>query len=126
MTILRTLLDAFLGVERIIVTETERVLVLADGRFESILEPGEHRIRSRGRVIETHRYDITGGAVERGALDLIGALARVRPELAEAHLTEVRTEAGEVAVIHRDGKLHLLLGRDERVWFWKAGGPCSG
>ena len=59
MTIIRSLLDALLGVERIIVKETERMLVLADGRFKSVLGPGEHAINARNRVIETHGYDVT-------------------------------------------------------------------
>ena len=120
MTFIRTLLDALLGVDRLIVRENERVLVLSDGQFKSILGPGEHTLVTRNRVIETHRFDITAGAISN---DLIATLAKVRPDLALPHLTEVRTEATQTAVIFRDGKLEGLQGRDARAWFWKDAGP---
>ena len=122
MTFIRTLLDALLGVDRLIVKETERLLVLSDGRFKSILGPGEHALTTRNRVIETHRFDITQGAV---ASDLIATLAKTRPDLAKAHLTEVRTEATQSAAVFRDGKLEGLQGRDRQAWFWTDGGPWT-
>jgi len=120
MTFLRTVLDALLGVDRLIVRENERLLVLIDGKFQSILSPGEHAIKTRDRVVETHRFDITDGAV---ANDLIVALAKARPELAAAHLTEVRTDAVQTAAVFRDGKLQGLQGRDRQAWFWTDAGP---
>ena len=120
MTIIRSLLDALLGVERIVVKETERMLVLSDGRFKSVLGPGEHAVNTRNRVIETHGYDITGGAVTG---DLIATLAKTRPDLAKAHLTEVRTGPDQAAAVFRDGRLEALMGRDRQAWFWTVGGP---
>ena len=120
MTIIRTLTDAMLGFDRLIVRENERLLVLADGRCESILGPGEHTVKTRDRTVETHRFDITSGAV---ANDLIATLSKTRPELAAAHLTEVRTDAVQTAAVFRDGKLQGLQGRDTRAWFWTDAGP---
>ncbi len=39
MTFIRTLLDALLGVDRFIVRENERLLVLFDDQFQSDLAP---------------------------------------------------------------------------------------
>ena len=121
MTILRTFIDALLGVDRIIVNETQRMLVLSDGRFNSVLGPGEHAISTRNRVIETHGFDVTEAATG----DLIATLWKTRPDLATAHLTEVRTGPEQTVAIFRDGKLHWLMGRDERQWFWTDGGPWT-
>ena len=120
MTFIRTLLDALLGVDRLIVRENERLLVLTDGRFTSILGPGEHALTTRNRVIDTHRFDITSGQISN---DLITTLAKARPELASAHLTEVRTDAVQAAALYRDGKLQGLQGRDTQAWFWTDAGP---
>jgi len=120
MTFIRTLLDALLGVDRVIVRENERLLVLTDGQFQSILSPGEHALVTRNRVIETHRFDIMAGAISN---DLIAMLAKARPDLASAHLTEVRTDAMQAVAIFRDGKLFGLQGRDKRAWFWTDAGP---
>lgn len=120
MTLIRTLLDALLGVDRVIVRENERVLVLTDGKFESILGPGEHAITTRNRTVETHRFDITAGTAQG---DLIATLAKARPELASAHLTEVRTDAVQAAALFRDGKLQGLQGRDKQSWVWTDAGP---
>ena len=122
MSFIRTLLDALLGVDRLIVRENERLLVLSDGKFQSILGPGEHAITTRNCTVETHRFDITSGAVTN---ELIATLVKTQPELAAAHLTEVRTDAVQAAAIYRDGKLEGLQGRDRRSWFWTDGGPWT-
>jgi len=120
MTFIRTLLDALLGVDRLIVRENERLLVLADGRFQSILGPGEHALSSRNRVIETHRFDINAGSVSD---ELISTVAKTQPNLVAAHLTEVRTDAVQTAAVFRDGKLLSVIGRDAQVWYWTDAGP---
>jgi len=120
MTFFRTLTDELFGINRLLVRENERLLVLVDGRFDSILGPGEHTIKTRDRVVDTHRFDITGGVVTN---DLIVALSKARPNLAAEHLTEVRTDAVQTAAVFRDGKLQGLQGRDTVAWFWTDAGP---
>lgn len=113
MTILQTMLDRLLGVTQVTITERQRMLVLRKGRFEAILGPGEHRLSRADTVTETH--DITSF---RCTSDYLRALWRERPDLAEAHLTEVVTGPDELALVLRDGRAYELLSPDLRVSYW--------
>ncbi|WP_421701628.1 slipin family protein [Aliiroseovarius sp.] len=110
--------EEILGLTRLTVTETERVLALRHGQFEAILGPGEHRMRKRG--LSTERHDLNA---LRFTSNLEHALFRTRADLARAHLTEVETTPEEVAVILRDGRPIRVLLPDTREVFWTDAGP---
>ncbi|MEL7115750.1 MAG: slipin family protein, partial [Pseudomonadota bacterium] len=107
------MLEYMLGYSRVTLTERERMLVLRNGRFEAILGPGEHRIRRSGLMTETHQL-----STPQCTSDYLTALWRERPDLAEAHLTEVVTDKDEVALVARDGRLHEVITQDQRVSYW--------
>ena len=118
--VLTFFMDAFTGRERITLNENERMLVLVNGRFDALLGPGEHRIQRDYSTRETHNIDRL-----RFASGFDRALFRTRPDLVEGHLTEVRTDANEVALVLRDGHpIEVLLPEDRAVW-WTDAGPFT-
>lgn len=102
------------------VHENERVLVLRNGRFVDILRPGRHRVTGRPSDTEICTFSLLRPEF---VSDYTDALIRERPDLAEEHLTEVRTDAAEVAVIFRDGRLYAVQGPDARSVFLTDAGP---
>lgn len=114
------LFDKILGRTRLTVTETERVLALRHGQFEAILTPGEHRLRKRG--LTTERHDLNA---LRFVSPFDAALFRTRPDLTEAHLTEVVTGPDELALVLRKGRPEQLVLPDTREVFWTEAGPWT-
>ncbi|MEM9061458.1 MAG: slipin family protein [Pseudomonadota bacterium] len=116
---LKHLIDRALGLTRVTVTETERVLVLHKGRFTDILGPGEHRLKRDGLAIE--RHDLTKMAFTS---TYEHALRRTRADLVEAHLTTATAGTGEVVAVFREGALHVVSrGPHERIVLWTDAGP---
>lgn len=107
---LHRLIDRVTGHERVTLTETERMLVLEKGRFAAILGPGEHRLKRDGTQREVHSLDRL-----RFVSPFDRALFRERPDLADAHLTEVVSGIDEVVVVLRDGRPFEVLLPDTRV-----------
>ncbi|MDQ2089477.1 slipin family protein [Marimonas arenosa] len=116
--IVHRLIDRLTGHARVTIMETERMLVLRDGRIDAILGPGEHRIKRRNVVREVHDLNRL-----RFVSPYERALFRTRPELAESHLTEVRAAPGEVVILHRDDRPHEVLLPETRAVVWIDAGP---
>ncbi|MCB2137090.1 MAG: hypothetical protein KDE08_14280, partial [Rhodobacteraceae bacterium] len=113
------LIERLLGLTRLTLTENDRAILIRKGRIHAILGAGEHRIRARD-MVEAHRLtepELTSPFTE--------ALIRERPDLVAEHLTEVRTRAGEVAVVERDGHLEAVHGPDARAHYWTVAGPFA-
>jgi regulator of protease activity HflC (stomatin/prohibitin superfamily) len=108
------------GRTRVVLTETQRMVVLEEGRFAAILGPGEHWLKPRDTVTEVHSLDrpqfVSG--FDR-------ALFRQRPDLAAAHLTEVVAAPDEVAVVMRDGRPMQVVAPDTRTVVWTDAGPWA-
>lgn len=113
MTKVMRILEKPLGIQRVIVPETVRVLVLENGRFVDILAPGEHRLATRN--VDLHRYQLSD---LRFVSTFEQALRRERPDLLERHFTEVVTGPDEVAVVARSGRAHAVIGQDMTQLFW--------
>ena len=114
-------IDAALGVRRVTVKENQRSLALYKGRIKTILGPGEHVLRDRGRL-EIEMHDLVRPEFVSAYAP---ALFRDHPVLAQRHLTDVRTGADEVALVTRDGRLHAVLKPDERMTYWTDAGPFT-
>ncbi|MEM9009934.1 MAG: slipin family protein [Pseudomonadota bacterium] len=112
------ILDRLIGIQRVTVPENQRALVLEKGRFRTILTPGRHILPARHVEIEWHDLAAVGFTSTYAT-----ALLSERPDLVAAHLTEVRTEAGEVALILRDGQPISLLQPLNVARLWTAVGP---
>ncbi len=122
MTIIRKLFDALLGVERVVVTEGERLLVSVNGQYKSIYGAGEQAILRRGKQLGVQRFMLDNARLDGSTME---KLTKARPDLTEAHMTEVRTGPQETAVVYRDGRPFDLIGVDARAWYWTDAGPWS-
>ncbi|WP_299742497.1 slipin family protein [uncultured Tateyamaria sp.] len=115
-----TLIDFVMGRRMLTLTETERALVMRKGRFDTILGPGRHGIARRN--IDVLRFDMSEPHFKS---DYIDALVKTRPDLAHAHLTEVRTGTDEVAILNRDGRAFEVVTPDQRTFAWTDAGPWT-
>ncbi len=104
------------------VSENQRALVLRNGRLETILRPGKHRFMS---LSDRFEIDVHNLAKPELVCDYDKPLFADHAGLAEAHFTEVRTGANEVAVVYRDGKLYGVQKPDGRSVFWSDAGPWT-
>jgi regulator of protease activity HflC (stomatin/prohibitin superfamily) len=101
---------------RVTVKDGERAILLRDGRFERVLEPGRHRLFDPKRELTADVYQVvrTEFPVER-----YNVLKAARSDLATALFAEVEMKAGELAVVSFDGRpVHLVGPWTTRV-FWK-------
>ncbi len=101
---------------RILVGDTERVLLIRKRRFAEILGPGEYWIFTLGRNIEVERCNTRELVF---VSDWCDYLVKERPEIADRYFTVVETADCEVAVVYLDGKLARVIAPAKRVLFWK-------
>ncbi len=101
----------------ITINEDERGLLVKDGRFEQILEPGRHRFFS----LDFGRYKVEKFRVKEE--EMTSNWARVieknHPELAARLFEIVSTGEGEVAIVSFDGRPVHLLGPWQTRYYWK-------
>jgi regulator of protease activity HflC (stomatin/prohibitin superfamily) len=109
-------MSAHVLIKTLTVKDGERALLLRDGRYERVLEPGRHRLFDlRGALtLETFAVVRAEFPAERYAV-----LKAERPELAAALFTVVETRADEVAIVSLDGRPMHLLGPWQARAFWK-------
>ena len=101
---------------RVTVKDGERAILLRDGRFERVLEPGRHRLFDPKRELTADVYQVVRAEFP---LDRYNVLKAARPDLATALFAEVEMKAGELAVVSFDGRpVHLVGPWTTRV-FWK-------
>jgi len=115
------IIDAALGLKRVVIKENQRAIALYKGKISTVLAPGEHVMRDRGRL-ELEMHDLARPEF----VSWYGlALFRDHQVLAQRHLTDVRTGSDEVALVLRDGRLHAVLKPDERATYWTDAGPWT-
>jgi len=103
--------------KRITVANHERVVLVKNGRFRSILTPGEYRIFTLpGVSLEIERHYIHRLVFQSRWADYLLA---ERPEIAERYFVRVETNHVQVALIYIDGKLHSVLTPARRLLFWR-------
>jgi len=101
---------------RLTVKDGERAILLRDGRFERVLEPGRHRIFDPMRELTADVYPVVRTEFP---LERFNVLKAARPDLASALFAEVEMKSGELAVVSFDGRpVHLVGPWTTRV-FWK-------
>ena len=118
-----TFLDKIRGRTRVVISETERALHICKGELQGILGPGEHSLKNGGGTLVVERQSITAMPQFRSTYEK--ALFDKLPQVAEEHLTVIRTGPGEVAVVERDNRIHTVLGPDERLVLWTDAGPWT-
>ncbi|MEC9469129.1 MAG: SPFH domain-containing protein [Pseudomonadota bacterium] len=117
-----TFLDKIRGRTRVVISETERALHICKGELKGILGPGEHSLENGRGTLVIERQSMAmpqfRSAYEKALFDKL-------PQVAEEHLTVVRTGPGEVAIVERDNRIHTVLGPDERLVLWTDAGPWT-
>ncbi|PHS39247.1 MAG: hypothetical protein COA91_06240 [Robiginitomaculum sp.] len=104
----------------ITVRENQRALVLKNGKFETILTPGRHKLPAWNANYAVTDFDLVQPVF---VSDFAKTIFKERPDLASAHLTEIRTSADEVAALYRDGKFYGIQRPDSRSVLWTDAGP---
>jgi len=117
-----TFLDNIRGHTRVIISETERALHICKGELRGILGPGEHSLKNGRGTLVIERHALAGvefrSTFEKALFDKL-------PQVADQHLTVIRTNPGEVAVVERDNRIHTVLGPDQRYVVWTDAGPWT-
>ncbi|WP_345741822.1 slipin family protein [Roseibium album] len=117
-----TILDKIRGRTRVVISENERALHLVNGELQGILEPGVHSLKNGRGTLVVERHSMAMPEFRSGYEK---ALFDKLPDVVEKHLTVVRTRSAEVAVVDRDGRVHKVLGPDERLVLWTDTGPWT-
>ncbi|WP_305985957.1 slipin family protein [Roseibium sp. MMSF_3544] len=117
-----TFLERIRGRTRVIVSENERALHLVKGKLQGILGPGEHSLKTGRGTLVIERQSLATPEFRSGYEK---ALFDKLPDVAEKHLTVVRTKPGEVAVVERDGRVYTVLVPDQRLVLWTDAGPWT-
>jgi regulator of protease activity HflC (stomatin/prohibitin superfamily) len=97
-----------------IVSEKQRGLLIRDGRFIRMLEPGRQRIFDPLGRYDFELFDATGIFASPWA-ELI---AKRHPEIAADYFVTVRVEEGKVAVVRMDGRASAIVRPGETVHVW--------
>ncbi len=117
MTMIQKLTDLITGHHRLTLTENGRMLVLLDGKFDSILQAGKHRLPSEGVETEYHDLDYLFFMSMYEKL-----LKKNRPDIVAEHLTEYRAQADEVVVLKCDGSPVRVLPPNTQAMAWNDAG----
>lgn len=98
------------------VGDQERALLIINGRFQEILDPGTHRVPSLGRDVEFEVGQLNSVAYS-GAWATF--LLQERPDLIAQYFVVVATGDTEVAVIKLNGAVTGVVGPSMRRLYWR-------
>jgi regulator of protease activity HflC (stomatin/prohibitin superfamily) len=119
---MKRLIDFVMGRTRVLINEGERAVWLYKGEVRGILAPGEHVLANRDGSMILERQSIGTGlfrsAYEQAVLDKL-------PQDVARHLTIVRTNETEIAVIERDRVLNTVIAPDSKMVLWTDAGPWT-
>ena len=101
---------------RVTVKDGERALLLRNGRYERVLEPGRHPLFDPRRTLKVETFQVVRAEFPAERYNVIKA---ERPELAAALFEAVETRADEVAIVSLDGRPMHLIGPWQARVFWK-------
>src|SRR5579884_1114146 len=105
---------------RIVVGDNERVFVIRDRRFDTILGPGTYWILTLLGEIQLEFHNVREAVFAGEWTDYIG---KERPDILARYFTLVDTADAEVAVISLDAKVSRVIGPGSRALFWR--GPVT-
>lgn len=106
--------------KRFVVTQTQRALLLREGNFERVLEPGVHRV-----IDPFGRYAVQSWNVQAPYFDhpLAETLRRDYPAVVEAHFHVMDTSEDQVGLRFENGMLVEILPPGVRRLYWQ--GPAE-
>ncbi|QOY85334.1 slipin family protein [Paludibaculum fermentans] len=103
--------------KRIAVGDRERVLVIRDGRFDTILGPGEHNLFVSPLTRLETVVCRTDGLIFESEWNRF--LLKQRQDLIDTFFVLVETSDVEVAMVSADGRLFHVLPPARRALYWK-------
>lgn len=110
--------DNVLFWKKVTVGDQERVLVTKNGRFVSILEPGEYRLWTGPTGnFEFEVHNLRDLVFSSNWADFLVA---EKPETVERNFLVIETGDRQVAVVSVNRKTNRVIGPGKRVLFWKA------
>jgi regulator of protease activity HflC (stomatin/prohibitin superfamily) len=109
---------------RVVIPEMERAVILKDGIFEVILNPGRHTIGTLGTQ---SRYDVWNFRVNAEPVisELLTSILRNHGPAVADHLTVFETAADEMAIVSLDGTPAFLVPPLTRKVVWTDAGLWS-
>jgi len=101
---------------KVLVKDGERALLLRDGRYQRVLEPGQHRLFDPLGQLKAEIFSVVRAEfpAERYAV-----LKAECAELAESLFAAVETRADELAIVSLDGRPVQLMGPWQTRVYWK-------
>ena len=104
------------GFKTIHVKKNERAVLLRNGDFERILEPGQHRVWAWGDALQADVFALEVSAFVHPLGDYLMAH---RQEVLAQHFVQVRASEREAALIIEDGCLAAILPPAARALYWR-------
>lgn len=98
------------------VEANERVLMFRDGKFISILTPGNYRFFDPGKEIAIEKHNLETPTFES---KYIKTLRRSYPRVVEQYFTVVDLKDNEMGIVYVDGKILSMLTPGQTKLFWK-------
>jgi regulator of protease activity HflC (stomatin/prohibitin superfamily) len=101
---------------RVTVKDGERAILLRNGRFERVLEPGRHTLLDPKRQLSVEIHSVVRAEFPA---DRYAVLKSARSDLAAEQFEAVETKADEIAIVCLDGRPMVLMGPWQVRVFWK-------
>src|SRR5262245_45386422 len=98
----------------VIVSDKQRGLLIRDGRFIQMLDPGRHWLASLFGTLQVELFDATGVFTSPWA----EVIAKRHPEIAANYFETVTVREGEVAIVSLDGRASYVVRPGETVHVW--------
>ena len=102
--------------KRITIAQHERGLLFRNRSFETVLEPGVHRIFDPLKRTEVQVYDLTVPEFEHPRVDFLLEEAR---ETVSQYFVVVQIGNSEVGVVYKSGKVSDVLAPGTRQLYWR-------
>ena len=101
---------------RVTVKDGERALLMRNGRFERVLEPGQHRMFDPFGQLSAELFAVVRAQFPA---DRYKVLKSARPDLAAELFDAVETKGEDIAIVTLDGVQTYLVGPWSTNVFWK-------
>jgi hypothetical protein len=104
------------GYKRVNIAPYERGVMLRNGSFDSILEPGPHNVFGAFAKIEVSVHDLRVAEFEHPRVD---SLVREARELMARYFVIVELGEHEAGVVFKNGRLSGVLAPGKRQLYWR-------
>lgn len=105
-----------LGLKRITIKKNERGLLLRNGDFERVLQPGQHWVRTLGSQVRVETFAMEQTAFVHGLADYFMAK---EPELVAQEFVHAALTDSQVGLRYENGLLVEILAPATRKLYWK-------